>query len=199
MSCSASSTRRSPPSPIQPQATGNYHQRGPGRRLLVSLFSNGKSRAVFHFFPPPNCVGTVWSRLDCGVSLAQHSRQLQSDVFGGRPRSIWAFARVNRRPSSPRPTAVVDRLVLRSWLLAEYRVARTVMADNEKQEHQCLVSDVNVFLCVSWLIFFHIQQKEFEWVLNEEVHSILHQLNIILNVSNPNVFLAYANVIIFFL
>ncbi|VVC34614.1 RAVE subunit 2/Rogdi [Cinara cedri] len=36
------------------------------------------------------------------------------------------------------------------------------MADCEKLEHQCL-------------------QKEFEWVLNEEVHSILHQLNIILN------------------
>ncbi|XP_050533402.1 protein rogdi isoform X1 [Daktulosphaira vitifoliae] len=36
------------------------------------------------------------------------------------------------------------------------------MADNEKLEHLSL-------------------QKEFEWVLNEEVHSILHQLNIILN------------------
>ncbi|XP_050436664.1 protein rogdi isoform X2 [Adelges cooleyi] len=36
------------------------------------------------------------------------------------------------------------------------------MADSEKLEHQSL-------------------QKEFEWVLNEEVHSILHQLNIILH------------------
>lgn len=69
------------------------------------------------------------------------------------------------------------------------------MGDNEKEEAANLVrllcfNSIIAGLEIKWFNYTYVycfQKEEFEWVLREEVHAILHQLHTVLVVSK-NIF-----------